>query len=77
MDWKKHFDYLAGVLFGHDFSVLRAALIRYRVVKKHAKFVERTNSWRFLLLGSVWKVAGVKDITAKVRKAQSWDEIVA
>jgi hypothetical protein len=73
---KKHFDYLAGVLFGHDFSVLRAALIPYRVVKEQANFVERTNSWRFLLRDSVWKLAGVKDITEKVRKAQSWGEIV-
>lgn len=73
---KRHFDYPAGVLFNHDFSVFCAALIPYRVVKKHADFVERTNSWRFLLRDSVWDLAGVKDITAKVRKAQSWDETV-
>lgn len=73
---KKHFDYLVGVLFDYDFSVLRAALIPYSVVKQHANFVERTNSWRFLLRDGVWELAGVKDITAKVRKAQSWSETV-
>jgi hypothetical protein len=40
---KAHFDFLAGVLFNEDFSVMKAALIPYVVVKEHAVFVKHTN----------------------------------
>ncbi len=69
----QHFDYLAGVLFESDFSVMRAALIPFDVVKENATYVARTNSWRFILRDSVWALSGVKDITDRVRKAQKWN----
>jgi hypothetical protein len=69
---RKHFDFLVGVLFNPDFSVQRVARIPYSVVKKHAKYVEGTNSWKFILSDSVWSLPGVKDITRDVQKAQRW-----
>jgi len=38
----QHFDYLAGVLFNADFSVMRGCLIPYAVVKEHGKHVEHS-----------------------------------
>ena len=62
-----HFDFLAGVLFGEDYSVTRAAIIPHAVVIARAAFVERTNSHRFLLHESVWSEPGVRDVTLELR----------
>lgn len=60
---RRYFDWLVGVLFNADFTIARAALIPYRIVKKHASFVRKTNSWKFLLRDSVWSLPGVEDVT--------------
>lgn len=65
-----HFDFLAGVLFSEDFSVMRAALIPFQVVKEHAVFVQHTNAWNFVLRDSVWGLAGVEDISERLRQVQ-------
>jgi hypothetical protein len=65
-----HFDYLAAVLFEEDFSVLRAALVPHRLVLERSGYVERTNSWRFLLRDEVWGWDGVRDVTAELRVAE-------
>lgn len=65
-----HFDFLAGVLFNEDFSVMRAALIPFDVVKEHAVFVKHTNGWKFVLRDSVWALAGVEDISERLRQVQ-------
>jgi hypothetical protein len=62
-----HFDLLAGVLFNEDYVVMRAALIPHAVAIERAKFVERTNSHRFLLHDDIWNAPGVRDVTAKLR----------
>jgi hypothetical protein len=62
-----HFDFLAGVLFNEDYTVMRAALIPHAVAIEHATFVERTNSHRFLLHDDIWSAPGVSDITAELR----------
>jgi len=62
------FDFLAGVLFNGDFSILRAALVPAEVVKHGATRAEHTNSWRFLLRDSVWREPGVNDVTEKLTK---------
>jgi hypothetical protein len=67
---KRHFDYLAGVLFNDDFSVLRGSLIPYEVVKQYATHNLHTNSHRFLLRDSVWSRPGVQDITQLLKKAE-------
>ena len=62
-----HFDFLAGVLFNEDYSVMRAALIPHAVTTQRASFVKRTNSHRFLLRDEVWDTQGVMDVTEKLR----------
>jgi len=61
-----HFNFLAGVLFNEDYSVMRAALIPHAVVIEQATFVERTNSHRFLLRDGAWSVPGVHDVTMEL-----------
>ena len=67
----KHFDFLAGVLFAPDFTVLRAALIPYEQVKAQSTYVKHINGWRFLLRDAVWSLPGVRDITAELQEAQA------
>lgn len=63
-----HFDYLAGVLFSEDYTVLRAALIPHAVALERATFVERTNSHRFLLRDDIWNAPNVRDVTQELRE---------
>jgi hypothetical protein len=67
----RHFDFLAGVLFDAGFGVLKACLIPYDVVASASTYVPGTNSWRFLLRDGVWKLPGVIDVTAQIKKAQT------
>jgi hypothetical protein len=62
-----HFDFIAGVLFNEDYTVMRVALIPHSVALERAKFVERTNSHRFLLQDDVWNAPGVQDVTAALK----------
>lgn len=62
-----HFDFLAGVIFSEDYSVLRAAIIPYSVAVERASFVERTNSHKFFLRDDVWDAPNVRDVTAELR----------
>jgi hypothetical protein len=62
-----HFNFLAGILFTEDFSILRAAVIPHSVVLERSAFVERTNSHRFFLHDDVWEAPGVRDVTAEIR----------
>lgn len=64
-----NFDFLAAVLFDHDFGIMRAAIIPVDVVKRRSSFVERTNSHTFLLRDEVWGDPGVQDVTEALRKA--------
>jgi|SRR5580698_8444040 hypothetical protein len=61
-----HFDFLAGVLFAEDYSIMRAALIPRDVVKARADFIQHTNSHKFLLRDDVWNAPGVRDVTAEL-----------
>ena len=65
-----HFDFLAGVLFNEDFSVMKAALIPFQVVKDQAVFVKHTNGWKFVLRDSIWTLPGVEDITSRLKAAE-------
>ncbi len=66
---EKNFDYVVGVLFDEDFTILRAALIPHALVLENAKYVEATNSWRFLLKDEVWDWPEVEDVSAKLLAA--------
>ena len=63
----EHFDFLAGVLFSEDYSVMRAAIIPRSVAMERAAFVKRTNSHRFLLRDDIWDAPGVRDVTQELR----------
>src|ERR1700733_729526 len=67
---KQHFDYLAGILFKADFSVMKGGLIPYAVVNQHGRKSEHTRSHRFLLMDSVWSLPGVRDITKELQEAE-------
>ncbi len=62
-----HFDFLAGVLFNEDYTVMRAALIPHTIALERAAFVEYTNSHKFMLRDDVWDASGVRDVTAELR----------
>jgi hypothetical protein len=62
-----HFDFLAGVLFNEDYTVLRGALIPHAVALAKAKYVARTNSHRFLLRDDTWNAPEVRDVTAQLQ----------
>ena len=62
-----HFDFLAGVLFNEDYTVLRAALIPHAVAMDRAKFVEHTNSHKFMLCDDIWSADGVRDVTQQLQ----------
>jgi hypothetical protein len=61
------FDYLAAVLFDEDYKVLRAAIIPAAVVVAEAKFIEHTNSSKFMLRDAIWAQPGVRDATEELR----------
>ena len=61
------FSFLAGVLFNEDYTVLRAAIIPFAVVKEQAKFIAHTNSHKFMLNEDVWKAERVEDVTDRLR----------
>ena len=58
----KRFDFLVGILFREDFSPIKGAIIPWDVVKAHSTYIQRTNSWRFLLRDSVWGLPGVRNL---------------
>ncbi len=66
----KAFDFLAGVLFDHDFSILRAAIVPATVVKRRSTRDAHTNSFRFLLRDEVWGEPGVRDVTEELRNVR-------
>jgi len=66
-----HFDYLAGILFDADFSVMKGCLIPHAVVREHGSNNMHTHSHRFLLRDSVWSLDGVRDITEALQAAES------
>ncbi len=61
------FNTLAAVLFDEEYRVLRAALIPNIVVRERCKFVQHTNSHKFMLTDDVWDDAQVKDATGELR----------
>ena len=67
---KQHFDFLIGVLFDHDFGVIRAAQIPWVVIKNLSSHNEHSNSAIVNLSETVWDVSGVKDITALIKETE-------
>ncbi|MGG7539396.1 hypothetical protein [Rhizobium sp. 12,4] len=61
------FDVLAVVLFDDDYQIVRAALIPAATVREKAVYIAHTNSHKFLARDGVWEVAGVIDVTDRLR----------
>ena len=61
-----HFDFLAGILFAVDYSVLRGAIIPRALVLERATFVQRTNSHRFMLRDDIWDAPDVLNVTSEL-----------
>jgi len=68
---ERTFDHVAAVLLDGNFKVLRAIIIPYAVVRSGARRREHTNSWLFMLEDRVWKIPGVRDVTAELAVAQA------
>lgn len=64
------FDFLAAVLFDHQYRVSRAALIPVSIVRSRATVVEYTKSHKFMPPDGVWDLPGVIDVTDKLRAAE-------
>lgn len=63
------FDFLVGILFNADMSVMRAALVPLAVVRAHSRLQPHVNGWRFHLRDAIWSETGVRDVTDEIRIA--------
>lgn len=68
---ERNFDFLVGILFDANFSIVRAAQIPWSTVRECGTFVASTNSTKFMLRDAVWDIEGVSDITEHLRGALS------
>lgn len=66
----QQFDWLVGILFSHDFSVVRAAQIPWEVVVRLSGYSRHTNAGIFYLRNQVWAEPGVRDITNAIQAAE-------
>ena len=67
---ESRFDFLAGVIFKEDYTVLRAALVPHSVALERATYVKHTNSHRFLLRDDIWNAPGVRDVTSQLQAVE-------
>ncbi len=63
------FDFLAGVLFNADYSVLRAAIVPHSLLEPRCRFSKHANGWLFKLEEGVWSLPGVRDVTNEVKES--------
>lgn len=61
------FDFLAAVLFDEYYGISLAAIIPASVVREQSRYVEHTNSYRFIFRDSVMQLDGVRDVTEELR----------
>ena len=61
------FEFLAAVLFDHEYRVSRGALIPKEVICKHSKHVKHDNKWNFILKDDVWNLSDVVDVTKNLQ----------
>lgn len=60
------FDYLVGVIFDEDFTVVYAALMPIQAVIDHSSYVAHTNSRKLILRESVFEDSRVKNVTSQI-----------
>ena len=71
------FDYLVGVLFNRDFTVMEAYKIPHGVIKGHAHFSKHQNGYILQLQGEVLTASGVENITEVLGKYNSATDGIA
>jgi len=65
----RNFDYLAGVVFDLNYSVLLAAIIPHSsIVTSKPTFSTHSNAHIFHLDDRIWKMDGVQDVTDDIRR---------
>lgn len=64
------FDILATILFDDHYRVSRAALIPNEVVRDRCKFIQHTNSHKFMLTDDLWDDDRVRDVTAELQATE-------
>ncbi len=57
------FEFLAAVLFDHEYRVSRAALIPNEVIRNRSTHVKHDNKWNFILTDDIWDLSNVVDVT--------------
>jgi hypothetical protein len=62
------FDTLAAILYKHDYTIMRAALIPAEMVKDYARYQNHTNSYIFMLRDSIFDDCRVEDVTNRLAK---------
>jgi hypothetical protein len=65
----QEFDYLIGIIFDHDFLVMEAYKIPYKLVGKYARFSEHQNGHILQLRGSIIQDPSVEDVTLVFNKS--------
>ena len=65
-----HFDFVAAVIFNMDYTIWRAAIIPYKVIRENVRRSSHTNSHLFYLRDQIWDMQNVKDVTDKLRSVQ-------
>jgi hypothetical protein len=63
-----HFDFLVVLLVAEDFTIMRASVIPFDVVKSHAVNRKHVNAWILYLRDDLWHEPGVRDVTEEARK---------
>lgn len=66
-----HFDYLVGILFNRNFTVLRGAMIPWEVVVKYAVYRTHTNESSLHLRDQIWEESDVTDITDVLKQTET------
>jgi len=65
----KYFDFLIGIIFDKDFSVLEAYKIPHSIISKYSSYSEQQNGEILQLKGELLSARGVERIDEQIRKA--------
>lgn len=66
---EKHFDYLAAVLFGPEYEIIKAIILPHALIEPRSRYSDHTKAWLFMLEDAVWGLDGVRDVTARLNQA--------
>jgi hypothetical protein len=67
---KQHFDYLIGIIFNEDFTIMKGCVIPHKIILEKSRFTNHANAHIFSLTDDIWDINGVKDITSQLREVQ-------